>query len=317
MHHNQGNTYLSDADFVAVVWRMFPQGMKDWMTIEQRTDPFDSTNPMDEAEICDFMYGYWFTHLQPSKKKKSDDDSSKRKRDGGGDGDGRDGGSGKRHRGDRRGERGGGGGRGGGRGGQRGGRGGRGGGSERAKCAIPEHETHQHKWWDCFLNPRSANFDADAAKDYYENGAKGRSAWYKDTYDRNCNGGRGGGGGRGYDNRSGRGGYQGRGGGYQGGRGGSGRGYQGRGYQGRGGGGGRGGYHDRQQSGGGSYHYHRDEGEYHQGYDEGGYGEHEHYHYGSASYAQAAPPAPAAPRVSSYAAPQRGTSYGRGAGRGM
>ena len=71
MHHNQGTTFLSERDFLAAVWRAFPDEMQEWLTIEHRIDPFDTNNPLDADEVCDHMHGYWFQRLQPKVSKTS------------------------------------------------------------------------------------------------------------------------------------------------------------------------------------------------------------------------------------------------------
>ena len=76
--------------------------MQDWLTNDQRMDPFDPANPMDADDICDNLQRYWNTHFKDEKvermknKRKNeearkDDQGSQKKprRDGEGGGRGR------------------------------------------------------------------------------------------------------------------------------------------------------------------------------------------------------------------------------------
>ena len=263
MEHNKGPAYIAADEFTAAYWNIFPNVMQEWLQNDQNVDPFDPTNAWDHGDIANAMQRYYNMHYKNAKSNDGDGKGNKRKND---QGDGDEGGSNKRRKGNdqnRRGEN------------KRGGRGNdrRGGNnSGREDCSIRGHERHQHDWAGCFLNPDAINnrFDAEAAKDFYHNHANGANAWYRSVYNNRRQGGfqgRGGGGRGGYQGGRGRGGYHGNGGfqGRGGGRGGGGR-----------GGGGRGGYHQgppnggqagqgnhQQQDGGSGYHYH-DQGQQHQ-----------------------------------------------------
>ena len=263
MHHNQGADYITDDQFTNLYWDIFPEHMQEWLEEGEDKDPFDPANPMDHEDIAGHMQRYWTLNYKRSKQ--NDDQKNKRKND---DGD-ESGGSNKRRKGRNH--------RGGNHGNNRGDKSDDGNGG-RNKCPIKGHENYKHSWHACFLNPKNMNgrFDAEAAKKFYDDNARGANVWYREVYEANTNNG-GRGGGRRYENND-----QGRGGGrgyYQGGRGGRG-GYGGRG--GRGGGGrgynngGRGNYHqnnggDNQNQGrndGEGYHYQdqRQEQGYHNGY---------------------------------------------------
>lgn len=266
LRHNQGATFINDTAFKAAFWDIFPDKMKQWLIDEQDKDPYDATNPFDVEDIADNFQRYWNIHYA---KEASKDGGTKRKRDGDDDGGGSNSNGGgrtnKHHKGGR------GRGRGGGRGGGRGNNAG-----ERRDCLISTHKHHKHDWRGCFLNPKSFNFDAVAAEDFYNNHAKGDDVFYREMYtagQQNSSRGHGGGGGRGWQSGRGGGGrgYGGRGGG---GRGGGGRGgYQGGRGQGRGNGGRGGGYNNNnnyQQNGGGEgYHYQQNEQQSYQN-DQGG-----------------------------------------------
>ena len=194
MHHNQGTTFLSERDFLAAVWRAFPDEMQEWLTIEHRIDPFDTNNPLDADEVCDHMHGYWFQRLQPKVSKTSsrgrgdvsgdvadvddvdgeDDEENgnedERKPPARADADRR---ARSRRRGDEDhqdveadGD-----------------------GSGRAKkaarstCPIDGHAKYQHGWDGCFLNPRSARFNPSSAEHFYQTQCHGCNSWYKDTYE--------------------------------------------------------------------------------------------------------------------------------------
>lgn len=242
MEHNKGAEYISADEFTAAYWNIFPNVMQEWLQNDQNVDPFDPANAWDHGDIANAMQRYYNMHYKNAKANDGEKKNGKRKneRD-----DDDEGGPNKRQKGnnhDRQGNN------------KRGGRGGgRGNGrnnnkdSGRDDCSIRGHERHQHDWKGCYLNPDAINgrFDAEAAKEFYDNQAHGANAWYRAVYEGRRQGGYQGrgGGGRGYQGGRGRGGFGGRGG--------------------RGGGGGRGGYHQAPQQGGGQqydngngYHYH-------------------------------------------------------------
>lgn len=301
MHHTQGANYFDTNRFKTCIYNHFPQDWKDWLEQQLGRDPFDVTNPLDVDEICDTMQRKWYLEERPklrsnhsSKRKKDDDDANDN--NGGGDKNSHQG-SRKRHK--------------------KGGNNYKSGGGNRSqssheKCSIPGHEKYRHGWTSCFLNPYNKNCDHEEAKKFYDEKARGNTAWYRSVYE-------------GYhgnkSNNDGQGsGYQGRGS------------YRGRGYQGRGRGGGRGyhnggrgggrggrGYQNQGQynnQGGGNadgYHYQQGGGLDHQGYDQG-YDQQgpppqqESYHYGMAQRRPQAPNVPQAPPSSS----QGNYSYQRG-----
>jgi len=269
MHHNQGVNYITNAEMKKAFWLSFPQVMRDWLTNDQDTDPFDTTNPLDAQEIADQMQRYYNMHLKNEKK-----DNSKRK------GEQHEPNNGEGYKSNKRNKKNGSGyqkSNGGGYQKKNGG----GGNNNHVKCSITGHENHRHNWTGCFLNPYSKKFNAEDAEKFFNNQANGANAWYRDVYQGWQNKQRNGGG---YN--QGNGGYQGRGGGqgYQGGRGYQGRGGRGggRGYQGRGGGRG-GGYNNNNGNNGNNGYNNNNQGQG-QGNNNNGNGNNYHNQGGNNNY---------------------------------
>ena len=232
LHHDHGAVYISNDDMTRAFWRIFPTKMHDWLTNEQNINPVDVNNPMDAMEIADQFQRYWNLHFKNETKKEGENDQGGRRKDR--DGDDNDNGN-KRRKGGRKYSRG----------------GGRGNNNDRTNegndsggnCAIDGHQKYRHNWQGCFLNPYCRHFDANEARNFFNEKAHGPNAFYKDVYKNRPQANGGGnynGGGRGPQGRGGGGRGRGNGPGHQGG-----RGYQGgRNYQG-GRGGGRGGYQNQ------------------------------------------------------------------------
>jgi len=221
MDHNMGQNFMSDDDMKRAFYDIFPSKMTRWLENDQNIDPFDPQNPISAQGIADHMQRYWNLHFQSydkndkrkdTKRKRYDDDDTDdddstssshtdyddmKKKERNED----ENNNGKKN--DNRGY---------------------------GNCPI-HHGRYKHGWYNCFLNPYSHKYDAEAGRKFFDTEANNDNAWYRNVYlsrqgvsdqshDRN-------GGGRGYD----------RGREYHGGRGYSGRGYNnGRGSQGRGGG---------------------------------------------------------------------------------
>ena len=225
LHHNRGAVFLNDFDLTQAFYDCFPSKMQDWLTNEQRIDPFDPNNQLDAMELADEFQRYWNIHFK-NEKNNGGNQNNKRNRDNDED---QDGGGKRRQTGrnqygnNRRGK---------GNGGNDGGNGGP------TQCIIHGHEKFRHNWKGCFLNPYCKHFNPNEAEKFFNEQAHGPNAFYREIYNARpqANGGRHfNGQGRGFQGRGrGRGGgrgYQG-GRGFQGGRGrGGGRGYQNQGYR--------------------------------------------------------------------------------------
>ena len=189
MQHNHGVDFMTDAQFAAAFWGIFPQEMWDWLTNEQNKDPFEPGNHMEVKTIAGHLQRYWNMTY-----KKQDDGVSKE----GKSGENFRGNSGVKTRksegmrrkneeasdsedgdvktsrdnirtsrvrdtgvhedqGDNK--------------------------RARAYCPIGGHQRYQHDWQGCFLNPHSARFDFNSAQRFYNDGPAGNDIWYRAVFE--------------------------------------------------------------------------------------------------------------------------------------
>ena len=221
MDHNMGQNFMSDDDMKRAFYDIFPSKMTRWLENDQNIDPFDPQNPISAQGIADHMQRYWNLHFQSYDKNDKKKDTKRKRYDDTDDDDSissshtdyddmkkNERNDGKKN--DNRGF---------------------------GNCPI-HHGRYKHGWYNCFLNPYSHKYDAEAGKKFFDTEANNDNAWYRNVYlsrqgasdqshDHN-------GGGRGYDR---------------------GRGYHGRGYNNGRGSQGRGGVYDNGSSGrGGASH---------------------------------------------------------------
>ncbi|MCP4746621.1 MAG: hypothetical protein GY874_10860, partial [Desulfobacteraceae bacterium] len=173
LEHNQGANYITAGQFTLLFWNIFPATMQDWLQEDQNLDPFDAANPMDHDDIADHIQRYWNIHFKRSKKNDENNQGKNKRKDGNDGNNNEKEGTPKRQHG----------------GGQRSNKKqGRGDNNNvgRSNCSIPGHENHRHDWQGCYLNSkgRFGRFDAEAAKEFYNNEAKGPNIWYRDIYEK-------------------------------------------------------------------------------------------------------------------------------------
>ena len=77
-HSMPGGNILTDAEFLLLVWNIFPKEMQEWLTNDQKIDPFDPNHPRDVDEVCDDLHRYWSIHFKNEKVTK---DKTKNKGD--------------------------------------------------------------------------------------------------------------------------------------------------------------------------------------------------------------------------------------------
>ena len=66
-HSMPGGNILTDAKFLLLVWNIFPKEMQEWLTNDQKIDPFDPNHPGDVDEVCDDLHRYWSIHFKNEK----------------------------------------------------------------------------------------------------------------------------------------------------------------------------------------------------------------------------------------------------------
>ena len=50
---------MTDAKFLQPVWDIFPKEMQNWLTNDQKINPFSPNHPLDADEFCDDLHCYW------------------------------------------------------------------------------------------------------------------------------------------------------------------------------------------------------------------------------------------------------------------
>ena len=50
---------VTDAEFLQLVWNIFLKEMQNWLTNDQKTNPFDPNSPLDADKFCDNLQYYW------------------------------------------------------------------------------------------------------------------------------------------------------------------------------------------------------------------------------------------------------------------
>ena len=153
--------------------------MQEWLTNDQKIDPFNPNNPLEADEFCDDLHLYWSMHY---KNEKATKDKGKDKNKGDktnqqnsqknpryNNSGGRTGNNTSQV--DRSGPQ------------SRGGNHNGGDQGDRDRCAVSSHEKHLHDWRGCHLNPHRRRYGAEAAQRFYENDAHGPNVWYGDIYE--------------------------------------------------------------------------------------------------------------------------------------
>ena len=66
---------MTDAEFLLLVWNIFPREIQEWLTNDQKIDQFNPNNPLDVGKLCDDLHHYWSMHYKNEKvtKDKSKD----------------------------------------------------------------------------------------------------------------------------------------------------------------------------------------------------------------------------------------------------
>ena len=173
MHHSMAAELFTEDEFKLFFWNSFPDDMRNWLTNTQRMDPYDEDEPFDAQVIANELERYWNIHFQNAKPKRGrdDDDDQSRNTRRRGNGDGRYNNNNN--------------------GGRRGNRKNGGGAPQGDVCPIPGHANYRHSWQNCFLNPRSRNFNARDAERFHETACQPGSpcAWYRDVWEKRTRGG--------------------------------------------------------------------------------------------------------------------------------
>ena len=63
----RGNNIVTDAEFLQLVWNIFPRDMQGWSTNDQKIDLFDLNNPLDGDKFCDDLHHYWIIRYKDEK----------------------------------------------------------------------------------------------------------------------------------------------------------------------------------------------------------------------------------------------------------
>lgn len=165
MDHNMGQNFMSDDDMKRAFYDIFPSKMTRWLENDQNIDPFDPQNPISAQGIADHMQRYWNLHFQSYDKNDKKKDTKRKRYDDTDDDDSissshtdyddmkkNERNDGKKN--DNRGF---------------------------GNCPI-HHGRYKHGWYNCFLNPYSHKYDAEAGKKFFDTEANNDNAWYRNVY---------------------------------------------------------------------------------------------------------------------------------------
>ena len=54
-----GGNIVTGAEFLQLVWNIFPKKMQNWLTNNQKIGRFNPNNPLDADKFCDNLHHYW------------------------------------------------------------------------------------------------------------------------------------------------------------------------------------------------------------------------------------------------------------------
>ena len=67
-----GGNIVTDAKSLQLVWDIFPKEVHNWLTNNQKIDPFDPNNPLDQDKFCDDLHRYWSMKFKDEKLTKDE-----------------------------------------------------------------------------------------------------------------------------------------------------------------------------------------------------------------------------------------------------
>ena len=62
-----GGNIVTDAKILQLIWNIFPKEIQNWLTNDQKIDPFNPNNPLDADKFCNDLHCYWSIHFKNEK----------------------------------------------------------------------------------------------------------------------------------------------------------------------------------------------------------------------------------------------------------